>query len=163
MTRAVFTRAFSSSPGGSSFEHHWGEKIAWFLHEALPNALSMFVLNDNNHRDQWLVFRLRAAGGRVAAWPARVVEWRRHGRARGFIWLSALLGPAGVRLQRQLGRLRAIRDLPDLARDDCGAAVFPGGSLGALTEQLGRRQRAAARLDRARRSPSSPPSTTPMR
>jgi hypothetical protein len=37
--------------GRVAFEHHWGEKIAWFLQEPLPNALSLFVLNDNNHRD----------------------------------------------------------------------------------------------------------------
>ena len=31
--------------GRVAFEHHWGDKIAWFLTEALPNALSVLVLS----------------------------------------------------------------------------------------------------------------------
>jgi hypothetical protein len=74
-----------------AFEHHWGEKIAWFLQETLPNALSMFVLNDNNHRDHDLYFGGAAIVGALLLAGA-FVEWRRYGRARGIIWLTALLG-----------------------------------------------------------------------
>jgi hypothetical protein len=76
--------------GRVAFEHNWGEKLGWFLSEALPNALSLFVLNDNNHHDRWLY--LGCAGLAVAVLIAGVsLEWRRHGRQRGMIWLCALL------------------------------------------------------------------------
>ncbi|HEX3915391.1 MAG TPA: hypothetical protein VHW71_17975 [Steroidobacteraceae bacterium] len=77
--------------GRIAFESHWGEKLAWFLQEPLPNALSMFVLNDNNHRDHALYLTCAALVGAVliaGAW----LEWRRHGRQRGIIWLAGLLG-----------------------------------------------------------------------
>src|ERR1700730_16145805 len=32
--------------GRIAFEHNWGAKVAWFFQETLPNALSLFVLND---------------------------------------------------------------------------------------------------------------------
>ena len=71
--------------------HHWGAKIAWFLQETLPNALSLFVLNDNNHRDHALY-----VGGAVLVGALLLagvfVEWRRYGRSRGIVWLAALLG-----------------------------------------------------------------------
>jgi hypothetical protein len=73
-----------------AFEHHWGEKIAWFLQEPLPNALSLFVLNDNNGRDHALYVGCAALVGLILIAGA-VVEWRRHGRARGIIWLTALV------------------------------------------------------------------------
>ncbi len=77
--------------GRIAFETHWGEKIAWFLQEPLPNALSLFVLNDDNHRDHALYFAGAALVGAIligGAW----LEWRRHGRERGIVWLSGLLG-----------------------------------------------------------------------
>ena len=77
--------------GRIAFETHWGEKIAWFLQEPLPNALSVFVLNDNNHRDHALYFGCAALVGAIliaGAW----LEWRRHGMQRGIVWLSGLLG-----------------------------------------------------------------------
>ena len=49
--------------GRIAFEHHWGAKIGWFLNEALPNALSIFVLNDNNHRDHTLYIGCAALVG----------------------------------------------------------------------------------------------------
>jgi hypothetical protein len=77
--------------GRIAFEHHWGEKIAWFLQEALPNALSMFVLNDNNHRDHALyIFCAAVVGALLLA--GTLVEWRRYGPSRGIAWLTALLG-----------------------------------------------------------------------
>jgi hypothetical protein len=77
--------------GRIAFEHNWGEKMAWFFQEALPNALSLFVLNDNNHRDRWLYV---ACASLVAAvlLAGVFVEWRRHGRTRGLIWAAGLFG-----------------------------------------------------------------------
>jgi hypothetical protein len=76
--------------GRVAFEHNWGEKIAWFLQETLPNALSLFVLNDNNHRDYALYFGSAAIVGTLLLAGA-YVEWRRYGRSRGIVWLTALL------------------------------------------------------------------------
>ena len=76
--------------GRIAFEHHWGEKFAWYFQEALPNALSMLVLNDNNHRDHgWYV--ACAAGAGLLLLAGLWIEWRRHGRARGMIWAAALV------------------------------------------------------------------------
>jgi hypothetical protein len=77
--------------GRIAFEHHWGEKIAWFLQETLPNALSLFVLNDNNHRDRALYLGCAAIVGALLLAGA-YVEWRRYGRSRGIVWSTALLG-----------------------------------------------------------------------
>jgi hypothetical protein len=76
--------------GRIAFEHHWGEKIAWFLQEPLPNALSLFVLNDNNHRDHAQYVACAALAGLILIAGA-ALEWRRHGRTRGIIWSVALL------------------------------------------------------------------------
>jgi hypothetical protein len=77
--------------GRVAFEHHWGEKLAWFLQETLPNALSLFVLNDNNQRDHALYLACAALVGALLVAGA-FVEWRRYGRSRGMVWLAALLG-----------------------------------------------------------------------
>jgi hypothetical protein len=77
--------------GRIAFEHAWGEKIAWFLQETLPNALSLFVLNDNNQRDHALYFGGAALVGAILLAGA-YVEWRRYGPSRGIVWLTALLG-----------------------------------------------------------------------
>jgi hypothetical protein len=76
--------------GRIAFESHWGGKIAWFLQEPLPNALSLFVLNDNNHRDQLLYLGGAALAGAVLIAGA-YLEWRRHGATRGVTWLAGLL------------------------------------------------------------------------
>src|SRR5258706_2046384 len=74
-----------------AFEHHWGDKFSWFFHETMPNALSLFVLNDNNLRDhEWYIASAGLVGLLLIA--GAVVEWRRHGRARGLIWAVALVG-----------------------------------------------------------------------
>jgi hypothetical protein len=73
-----------------AFEHHWGDKMAWFLKEPLPNALSLFVLNDNNGRDHVLYLGCAGLVGFILIAGA-VIEWRRHGRSRGIIWTTALL------------------------------------------------------------------------
>jgi hypothetical protein len=77
--------------GRIAFEHHWGDKILWFLQEPLPNALSLFVVNDNNHRDHALYFGCAVLVGLILIGGA-VLEWRRHGSTRGIIWSAALLG-----------------------------------------------------------------------
>jgi hypothetical protein len=77
--------------GRVAFEHHWGGKLAWFVQETLPNALSMFVLNDNNHRDHTLYLGCAALFGAILLAGA-YVEWRRFGPARGIVWLTALFG-----------------------------------------------------------------------
>jgi hypothetical protein len=90
MTLLYSTGVFVKS-GRIAFEHHWLDKIAWLLHEPLPNALSLFVINDNNHRDHfWYILCADAAGAVLLAggW----LEWRRHGRSRGIVWFAALLG-----------------------------------------------------------------------
>ncbi len=77
--------------GRIAFEHHWGDKFSWFFHETMPNALSLFVLNDNNLRDHgWYIASAVVVGLMLVA--GAVVEWRRHGRARGLIWAAALVG-----------------------------------------------------------------------
>src|SRR6202790_5132306 len=70
--------------GRIAFEHNWGEKIAWFLQEALPNALSLFVLNDNNQRDHALYIGGAAIVG-VILLAGAYVEWRRYGPSRGIV------------------------------------------------------------------------------
>jgi hypothetical protein len=84
------SRVFVKS-GRIAFEHHWGVKIGWFLTEVLPNALSMFVLNDDNRRDHALYLGCAALVG-VLLLAGAHAEWRRYGRSRGMIWLAALLG-----------------------------------------------------------------------
>ncbi len=74
-----------------AFEHHWGDKLIWFLSETMPNALSLFVLNDNNDRHQSLFFACAAVVG-VLLLAGAFLEWRRHGHGRGIIWLCGLFG-----------------------------------------------------------------------
>ena len=77
--------------GRIAFEHHWSEKLVWFLTEALPNALSLLVLNDNNGRD-FLMYAVCAGGVGALLIAGAVVEWRRHGPTRGLIWTAGLVG-----------------------------------------------------------------------
>jgi hypothetical protein len=84
------THVFVKS-GRIAFESHWGEKIAWFLQEPLPNALSLFVLNDNGQRDHGLYLACASLVGAILIAGA-VIEWRRHGAARGMVWLFGLMG-----------------------------------------------------------------------
>lgn len=87
----LYAKGVFVKSGRIAFEHHWGGKIAWFLQETMPNALSLFVLNDNNHRDHALYFGCATLVGAILIAGA-CLEWRRYGRARGIIWLAALLG-----------------------------------------------------------------------
>jgi hypothetical protein len=88
---ALYAAGVFVKSGRVAFEHHWFEKIAWFLSEALPNALSLFVLNDNNHRDRALYLGCAALVGLILAAGA-YLEWRRHGRERGIVWTAGLVG-----------------------------------------------------------------------
>jgi len=73
-----------------AFEHQWGAKLAWFLREPLPNALSLFVLNDDNQRDHAL-FLASATLATLILIAGCVLEWRRHGRERALIWIAGLV------------------------------------------------------------------------
>jgi hypothetical protein len=86
----LYAKGVFVKSGRIAFEHHWGGKIAWFLQETMPNALSLYVLNDNNHRDHALYIACAAAVGAILIAGA-YVEWRRYGRERGIVWLSALI------------------------------------------------------------------------
>jgi hypothetical protein len=88
---ALYSMGVFVKSGRIAFEHHWIEKIAWFLHEPLPNALSVFILNDNNHRDHALYVGCATLVGLILLWGA-YLEWQRHGRSRGLIWLAGLFG-----------------------------------------------------------------------
>jgi hypothetical protein len=88
---ALYSAGVFVKSGRIAFEHHWLEKIAWFFSEALPNALSVFLLNDNNHRDHALYLTCAAAVALILAAGA-YLEWRRHGRERGIVWTAGLLG-----------------------------------------------------------------------
>jgi hypothetical protein len=88
---AMYANHVFVKSGRIAFEAHWGEKIAWFLQEPLPNALSLFVVNDNNQRDHALYFGCAALVGAILLAGA-YLEWRRHGKSRGIIWLCGLFG-----------------------------------------------------------------------
>ena len=88
---ALYAAGVFVKSGRVAFEHHWIDKIAWFLREPLPNALSLFVLNDNNRRDHALYIGCAALVGALLLAGA-YLEWRRYGRSRGIVWLTALFG-----------------------------------------------------------------------
>ena len=90
MTLLYATGVFVKS-GRIAFEHHWVDKMFWFLLETLPNALSLFVINDNNQRDHLLYLGCAAGVGAILLAGA-ALEWRRYGRERGIVWLAALVG-----------------------------------------------------------------------
>jgi hypothetical protein len=77
--------------GRIAFEHHWGDKLTWLFDENLPNALSLLVLNDDNQRNHALYLLCAGAVGLILL-AGLVLEWRRHGRARGIIWALGLFG-----------------------------------------------------------------------
>jgi hypothetical protein len=131
---ALYSAGVFVKSGRVAFEHHWGDKIAWFLSEALPNALSLFVLNDNNHRDHALYLGCAAVVGLILAAGA-YLEWQRHGRERGIVWRRACSGCRCSPSHREPGCLRALRDLSHRARHDRRAGVFPGRVAPPLTER----------------------------
>lgn len=72
-----------------AFEHHWGAKLVWFASEPLPNALSLFALNDDHHRDHMLYVGCALLVGLILA-AGTVVERRRYGWGRALVWLAGL-------------------------------------------------------------------------
>jgi hypothetical protein len=88
---ALYAGGVFVKSGRVAFEAHWLDKIGWFLQEPLPNALSIFVLNDNNHRDHALYMGCAALVGALLI-AGVCLEWRRYGKARGISWLVGLLG-----------------------------------------------------------------------
>lgn len=84
------TGAFVKSPR-IAFEQHWGTKLDWFLGEIVPNALSIFVLNDNHLRDHGLYIACAGLVGLLLILGC-LIEWRRHGGARGLLWAVVLGG-----------------------------------------------------------------------
>ena len=86
----LYTGGYFIKSGRIAFEQHLVEKLTWWLREPLMNALSLFVLNDNNHRDQWLYYGCAGLAAAVLLGGV-AIEWRRYGRARGLLWLGALL------------------------------------------------------------------------
>jgi len=87
----LYSRGVFVKSGRIAFEHHWAEKIAWFLREPLPNALSLLVLNDDHQRTRALYLGCAFIVGLILLAGARV-EWRRYGRSRGLLWLAGLAG-----------------------------------------------------------------------
>jgi hypothetical protein len=87
----LYAAGIFEKSGRIAFEHHWGDKIAWLFDENLPNALSLFVLNDNNHRNHALYLLCAGVVGLILI-AGLVLEWRRHGRARGVLWALGLFG-----------------------------------------------------------------------
>ncbi len=88
---ALYAGGVFVKSGRVAFEQHWGEKIAWFVQETLPNGLSLLVLNDNNQRDHWLYVGCAVLVGALLL-AGLIMEWRRHGHARGIVWAVGLFG-----------------------------------------------------------------------
>ncbi|MGD0490388.1 MAG: glucosyltransferase domain-containing protein [Steroidobacteraceae bacterium] len=119
--------------GRVAFEHHWGEKIGWLLGEALPNALSMLVLNDDNHHDRWLYLGCAALVGALLLAGARL-EWRRHGRQRGLIWLCALFALPVIAFGINMVASERYATYRTVLAMSAVILCFLVASLGALTE-----------------------------
>lgn len=74
-----------------AFETDWLAKIGWFFREPLPNALSLFVLNDDHGRYRTAYLAGACIAG--AIWLAGA--WRAHrlGDAKyGWLWIAAGTG-----------------------------------------------------------------------
>jgi hypothetical protein len=87
----LYAAGVFAKSGRIAFEQHWAAKLVWFLNEPLPNALNLFVLNDNNFHDHGLYIGGAALAGLLLVSGA-VLEWRRYGYARGLVWIAALTG-----------------------------------------------------------------------
>ena len=90
--KVLYATGMFVKSGRIAFEHNWLEKMGWFVHETLPNALSLFVLNDNNHHDRWLYLDVRRARGRHIA--RRRCSWNGADTAvdARLIWAAGLVG-----------------------------------------------------------------------
>ncbi|GAC1502678.1 MAG: hypothetical protein NVS1B6_09470 [Steroidobacteraceae bacterium] len=139
MTLFYATGLFVKS-GRIAFEHHWGEKIGWFLQEALPNALSLLVLNDNNQRDHVLYIGCAAVIGALLLAGA-YFEWRRYGAARGIVWLTALMGLPVFACAISLIASERYATYRTVLAMSAVLLCFMVASIRALTESWGRRGR----------------------
>ena len=131
---ALYSMGVFFKSGRVAFEHHWGEKAVWLLGEALPNALGMLVLNDNNHHDHWLYLGGAGLTGALllaGAW----LEWRRQGRERGLIWLCALIVLPLVAFGISLVASERYATYRTLLAMSAVLVCFLAASLGALTER----------------------------
>jgi Glucosyl transferase GtrII len=131
MTVLYSMRIFVKS-GRVAFEHHWGEKLGWFLGEALPNGLSMLVLNDNHHHDRWLYLGCAGLVGLVLLAGA-CLEWRRHGWQRGVIWLCGLFALPVIAFGISLVASERYATYRTLLAMSAVLVCFLVASLGALT------------------------------
>jgi hypothetical protein len=133
---ALYSSGVFVKSGRVAFEHHWGEKTIWLLGEALPNALGLLVLNDNNHHDRWLYLGcagLTAGLLLAGAW----LEWRRHGRERGVIWLSALIVLPLVAFGISLVASERYATYRTLLAMSAVLVCFLAASIASLTERWG--------------------------
>ncbi|MEP6883870.1 MAG: glucosyltransferase domain-containing protein [Gammaproteobacteria bacterium] len=122
--------------GRIAFEHDWGGKIGWFLQQTLPNALSLFVLNDNNHRDHAMYLTCAAAVSAILIVGA-CLEWRRYGRTRGIVWLTALLGLPVLACSVSLIASERYATYRTIFAMTAVLLCFLVASIGALTHNLG--------------------------
>ena len=89
IVKALYLTGVFEASARIAFEHDPFGKFWWFVREPLPNALSIFVLNDDDGSTRTA---FTASAGIMAALLAAGlgVEWRRRGgRAAGF-WLILL-------------------------------------------------------------------------
>lgn len=73
-----------------AFEDNWGEKLDWFLKAPIPNALSLFVINDDHHYDREAFLAGALIAGLICCFGT-YVEWRKRGWMRSLLWLAALV------------------------------------------------------------------------
>ena len=121
--------------GRIAFETHWVEKVLWFLQEPLPNALSLFVLNDNNGRDHGLYLGCAGISGLVLILGA-ALEWRRHGWRRGLVWTGALMALPVFAFAVSMVASERYATYRTILAMTAVLLVFLVASVQALTEQL---------------------------
>ncbi len=129
----LYAIGFFVKSGRIAFEQHWFDKIVWFLREPLPNSLSLFVLNDNNHRDQGLYYFGATVAGAVLIGGV-VMEWRRYGRSRGLTWLAGLVGLPVLAFSVSMVASERYATYRTILAMTCVLACFLVASIGALTQ-----------------------------
>jgi hypothetical protein len=133
---ALYAAGVFVKSGRIAFEQHWGDKLAWFLTEELPNGLSLLVLNDNNHRGHvWYAACATIVGLLLVA--GAFVEWRRHGRTRGVLWCVGLVGLPMVALTVSLVASERYATYRTILAMTAVLLCFLVASVRALTERWG--------------------------
>lgn len=89
IVKALYLTGVFEASARIAFEHDPLGKFWWFVHEPLPNALSLLVLNDDDGSTR---AAFTASVGIMAALLATGlgVEWRRRGGRAGGFWLMLL-------------------------------------------------------------------------